>query len=370
LERIQAEQAKSAQLQAELHRKTEELKGTTEAHKTSDLFNRHSYQSTVKARAGSQHPATSRKPGSTTQQKSPKTVKITHKKGFQNSFLESSPIDGGRRAAQTSSPPTIGKGKGRAMSEQVEHEGNDFMNDTTTVEQVEEEEDIQPTLEDFTSFVFGHTDLIAVNPVSTIYAMVNLSADIPRNEDEVFLHSHREACKQLFACLGTNLESSAVDPIERDHIFLSRLLRSLVQFTEVFSQAGILHELVLGLHLIRDLLFQYHAFLLRQSIANTDHSQAIRSIFTALIRTNKANQARLAKASVVIKKTPQASYSTENVKEQQAAVSGQRLKAERQAEPVYLAILDILAVLAWLPDQTTVDQCVYQFHIGHTVQAY
>lgn len=301
------------------------------------------------------------------------------KRGFQNSFFDdSSPVTRRSSTAALSSPPKgkeKEKGKQRARNEVTQLSEDDAGQGTSTDPEesgaeagdlhVEPHDPPAPNSarETYVEALFAHHAVPPSDPVETIHAIVYLASfsssptvrpGQPTEPTADFKAAHQSLCHKLFSCLGHPIDSkTALDVASQDRIFLSRLLSSIVDFAMLFSRARKTQELVLCLYLLRDLLFGFREHLSHKDLILTEQNKAFESIFRCVATVTAAEQQRLVEAT---QQVPTASKNSRRGLLARATEGGDnkrndRIRVERQSEPVYLAVLDLLDALAWQPDE-------------------
>ena len=316
------------------------------------LFARQEHESAIRhQRAASQYPTTIKK-SANAQRTSPR-AKPASKKGFQNSFFESSPSDSKRRGSKSTPAPLL-KGKEKATELDIE-----FWQDDLPKSEEEFEEPVTHSARDgFISFIFSHHPIPPSHLASSIHAIVNFNP--PLNADENIKISHRQACQQLFDCLGHTISSKLdidIDIEQQDRIFLSNLILATLQFVSVFNHNSLLEELIITLVMLRDLLFQFNRHLFHQPTLLDEQTVAIKSTFVSIlsvIRVGHAKAVEISETEQINKNKATTSSRFPPIQKGRILRNDSRIKMELQLEPILLAAIDILQILAWHPDDGTI----------------
>jgi hypothetical protein len=202
------------------------------------------------------------------------------------------------------------------------------------------------------SFLFGHPIFPIDTSVKTIHAMMNANFRPSTHPD--ISQNHRQACEDFYACLSRPASGSSTDVEQEDRMFLARLLLVVISFVDNFASNDMASEVVLGLGLIRDLLFTFRGLIFRQEIIISLHNQAMKALFALLIRLVRQQQASY--VGYLQKRKPVQSKSSTQQNSQKQASKGSlpalqpQLWQQREIDPILLSCLSILSLLAWRPD--------------------
>ena len=340
---IEAEHSKTVNLQEKIAAMERAAGEEKQRYRSEILFARHEHESAIRhQRAASQHPTTIKKPIAL---RSP-VQNPAKKKGFQNSFLESSPSENkGGSLARTPAPSSKGKEKAIEPDFELDQEHNDM----TEHEEFDEPRP-QSARDRFVVFMFGHNHVPSSELVSSMHAMLNFRLPSSVHEDTAMVH--RKACQQLFDCLGDPI-SSNLDVELQDRTFLSKLVLAILSFVDLFSQADILRELVISLRLLHDLLFNFHSFLFHHAIIVKEQIAALKSTYSTLVNIVQVEHRKAVRNS----ETEQSAKAKPPSRLAQLATKARtpfdlRNKFELQIEPVLLVAVEVLSVLAWRPDDS------------------
>lgn len=342
------------------------------------LFARQEHESSVRQRnLASQRPASKSRNAPSTKA-SPNKPKMPEKKGFQNSFSESSSRKDGPTNAPRSSPtetrpegrsrssaPLVnGKGKARAADLDSDHQiGDDstlFMDQDLDVAE-EDSSAVMPrsAKDSLVSFLFGHPTSPFQPATKSIQVL--LDAKLGSSADPEAIQAHRQACQNLFACLSRPASTSATDVEQQDRIFLAQLILAIVNFVDVFSTNGMTGETIQALVLLRDLLFSFSKFLFHQEIMLTEHNKAIQAVFKLMVRLVRQQQVRYV-AYLQKRRQTQNKSATQLGGNRQPSKSivaiSPYLWQEKEIDPTMQAVLAILCILAFRPDSVCLSKSV------------
>lgn len=387
------EQALNADLQdkvAKLERAAREDKAR---HQSEVLFARQEHESAVRQRNNASQRPSAKKRVPSASKASPQRPKMPEKKGFQNSFAEStsrkdesalgprlSPTDARtdvrcRSSAATPAQLANGDDKGKERASDIDMDlstdvDSGFMLDGNGDATLLEEAFIATSIKDaIVSYLFDHPVSLFDNPLRSIHALLN--AKMKQGCSADVIEAHNKASQALFACLSRIPSTSLADTELQDRIFLSNILLAITSFAEFFASQQMSDEALLSLGLLRDLLYTFKGLLSHEDVTLPEYFKAIKAIFQLVIRLIPAHHSRYLdflqkRKQAQNRSATQSGIVRQSVKDALTPLQPQVWQA-KEVDPIFHAVLGILAVLAWQPDSTCLAKYfkVFQHNLEH-----
>lgn len=401
---LEAERLKAATLQDQIAALQRAATEDKQRYKSEILFARQEHESSVRQqRSGSLHPSTAMKHRinqvgfSQSQFLKPKRQsprRPAPQKGFANSFFESPPRQArGQTAQLLNSSPNVPpnattpsangspKGKQPADAAYPDFEGNDLdldldVRDEVTHQPAEDEEDEETdpivnvsTREAAVTFIFGHRQVFGSHAGDlSLQTMVHCALHDRTDLDD---EEHRRICQDLYESVGNQSHpSTSNDTVQQhDRLFLTRVISIILRFGKLFHRKGMEAHLITALYFMHDLLSEFWALLFHQPIILPLHREVLKDLFASIVSFAKSSitaivqrcdaKLNLAKhAKPVQARTVHAAAFSRVARDTPSIAHTERSQAERSMEPIVAAIMDVLMLLAWRPDEDCLTKSV------------
>lgn len=308
-------------------------------------------------------------------------------KSFQNSFAEpmtstqhrgdgarlpSSPSDG-RAAAipHMSSPRNRDKGKQREVvdpSSKMDYNDIPNMQETVFDMALDDEEQDQdfavPALnsarDEVTAFLFDHMPHDPSRTSKTVFTLVN--PEFPTSTDSSRIQAHRSICQKLFQCFGHQPETGDHDA-RQDIRFLRSIVLVILDFIEFFSrEEASCDEVVLAVDLTQDLCQHFNNLAFPLDSEQTEYEDFISRIFKTVTACIDTERQRLLVLET-LPPPPQKNIVRSRLappppRSRQARNEAEKLRFEREAEPLLVSLLHLLQLLALRPDTIRISKWV------------
>ena len=396
--KLEEQQAQNAALQRQIDALQRASKDEKQRYESEILFARQEHESAVRhGKFASQHPNTVRRnrangtSGASQSVKAKVNAAPPTKKGFINSFF--SPPRKSSQTARVPSSPTAGeideeatelsqihhkdKGKGRAVQDEDNldsgndnvmfgNEGQDATFDGDVTVDAVAGHVTTSSRPAFIAHCFAHqTRYPDGSFVKSLQHLLNL------NEEESKIVEgaadgqarHKRLCEALYDLLGDAAPpfTGAEELEQQDRAFISRICTIIIRLLSLYNEAGMIKRISIGLTLLRDIFDTFRDDLLHKAILVGQHTAMLLLLVEALAAVAKkqkalidaAKDAEKAKLDVRSHRTYAAHvHDVNRPKVGDSAV----VVAERQAQPIFEAVIDFLAALAWNPDQNCINK--------------